>query len=93
VYLRGNVLLEGKIPSELGSLSPLEYLSVLATKIAGQITSELGNLESLKMLLLDLTRLIGEMSNEVCALHAGNLTRLSSDCFREVECSYCSICF
>lgn len=88
-----NGLLEGVIPSELGNLSSLETLQLAATKVDGQIPSDLGNLDSLKTLLLDLTRLSGVMPDEICALRSGNLTSLTSDCVRAVECSCCSACF
>ena len=58
----------GKVPSELGSLSELEVLSILGNELTGAIPGELGRLVKLEHLSLSSNRLTGEIPPELAAL-------------------------
>ena len=68
LYSKG---LNGTIPSELGNLSNLEWLSFSYNQLTGPIPSELGNLANLNLLLLSWNRLTGTIPPEL-----GNLSNL-----------------
>ena len=70
LFLRSNQL-TGKIPSELGSLTKLEWLYLSVNQLTGEIPSELGDLANLRLLSLRKNQLTGEIPPEV-----GNLAKL-----------------
>ena len=63
--------LSGQIPSELGNLTQLEWLSLADNRLSGTIPPELGNLVNLRNLYLSYNRLTGRIPPEF-----GNLTKL-----------------
>ena len=63
--------LTGTIPSELGSLTNLQSLSLGLNHLTGEIPAELGNLSNLRSLWLRLNQLTGEIPAEL-----GNLSNL-----------------
>ena len=63
--------LSGQIPSELGNLTQLEWLSLADNRLSGTIPPELGNLVDLRNLYLSYNRLTGRIPPEF-----GNLTKL-----------------
>ena len=70
--LSGNDL-SGAIPTELGNLSNLQFLSISNRRLSGEIPAELGNLANLQSLSLSGTQLSGEIPAEL-----GNLANLQS---------------
>ena len=69
--------LNGKIPSELGSLSSLNSLDLYLNQLSGEIPSELGSLSSLEVLNLGGNRLSGEIPSELGSLSSLNSLILS----------------
>ena len=65
--------LTGTIPSELGNLINLEWLSLKDNSLSGEIPAEIGNLTQLEWLYLDRNSLSGSIPSEL-----GNLTKLTS---------------
>ena len=65
--------LSGPIPSELGNLANLEFLSLRDNQLSGRIPSELGNLANLQALSLDSNQLSGSIPLEL-----GNLDNLQA---------------
>ena len=65
--------LSGRIPSELGNLANLNFLTLGENQLSGRIPSELGNLGSLETLHLSGNQLSGRIPSEL-----GNLTNLNS---------------
>ena len=63
--------LTGTIPSELGSLTNLQWLRLSSNQLSGEIPVELGNLANLRLLNLHANPLTGEIPVEL-----GNLTNL-----------------
>ena len=63
--------LSGPIPSELGNLDNLEWLSLRSNQLSGPIPSELGNLANLKFLGLSGNQSSGSIPSEL-----GNLANL-----------------
>ena len=63
--------LSGRIPSELGNLSNLEWLSLGFNQLSGPVPTQLGNLASLKVLALGDAHLTGPIPPEL-----GNLSNL-----------------
>ena len=74
--LYGNQL-SGPIPSELGNLDNLEFLSLRRNQLSGPIPSELGNLTNLERLSLWGNQLSGSIPSELANL--ANLQALSLD--------------
>jgi len=72
IYLENNNLI-GDIPSELGNLSSLEFLSLQDNQLTGEIPTELGNLYNLGTLNLSYNQLAGEIPIEL-----GNLSNLEN---------------
>ncbi|CAB9520215.1 Leucine Rich Repeat [Seminavis robusta] len=72
--------IRGRIPSELGLLTNLKYLSLRGNRISGEVPSELGMLSSLVELELENTNLRGTLPTAICMIP--NLTKLSTDCSR-----------
>ena len=66
--------LSGSIPSDLGNLTNLIYLSLSSNSLSGSIPSELGNLTNLTDLYLNSNSLSGSIPSELGKLT--NLTRL-----------------
>ncbi len=64
----GDNQLSGSIPSELGSLSNLEELSLYSNQLSGSIPSELGSLPDLEELLLYSNQLSGPIPSELGSL-------------------------
>ena len=64
--------LSGQIPSELGNLTRLEWLSLADNRLSGTIPPELGNLVNLRNLYLSYNKLTGRIPPEL-----GNLTNLA----------------
>ena len=64
--------LTGKIPSELGGLTKLEWLYLNHNQLTGEIPAELGDLANLRVLSLVDNKLTGEIPAEL-----GNLTNLT----------------
>lgn len=67
--LDGNQL-NGRIPTELGLLTPLQDLSLATNYLNGAIPSEIGKLTSLRTMNLVDTNLEGPIPNEVAGLQA-----------------------
>ncbi len=65
--------LTGSIPSEVGNLTNLEYLSLGDNQLTGEIPPEIENLTKLTSLDLSRNGLTGEIPSEI-----GNLTSLTS---------------
>ncbi|KAJ0821273.1 putative protein kinase RLK-Pelle-LRR-XI-1 family [Helianthus annuus] len=65
-------MLYGSIPSSIGNMSNLRYLSLGNNKFSGQIPSEIGRLKSLGVLLLNTNNLTGHIPYSI-----GNLTSLT----------------
>ena len=65
--------LSGPIPSELGNLANLEFLSLRDKQLSGSIPSELANLDNLEWLILDSNQLSGPIPSEL-----GNLDNLQA---------------
>ncbi|SVD61753.1 uncharacterized protein METZ01_LOCUS414607, partial [marine metagenome] len=63
--------LTGEIPSEIGNLTNLTYLSLGINQLTGEIPSEIGNLTNLTSLSLSSNQLTGAIPPEI-----GNLTNL-----------------
>lgn len=63
--------LSGSIPSELGNLTNLEWMSLWDNRLSGPIPSELGNLTNLTVLMLGENKLSGLIPSEL-----SNLTNL-----------------
>ena len=55
----------GTIPTELSTMSELEYLRLSDNQFSGEIPAELGNLSNLKVLLLRGNRLIGQIPSRL----------------------------
>ena len=55
----------GTIPTELGTMSELQYLRLGDNQFSGEIPAELGNLPNLKVLLLRGNRLIGQIPSRL----------------------------
>ena len=68
----GSNQLTGKIPSELGSLTNLEWLYLNYNLLTGEIPAELGDLANLRVLSLTDNQLTGEIPTEL-----GRLTNLT----------------
>ena len=68
--------MSGEIPSELGSLTNLQVLSLSQNQLSGEIPSELGNLAGLQELDLSENQLSGEIPSEL-----GSLTNLQGKTF------------
>ena len=68
----GSNQLTGKIPSELGGLTELEWLYLNYNQLTGEIPTELGNLANLRVLSLTDNQLTGEIPAEL-----GRLTNLT----------------
>ena len=66
-----NNKLTGEIPTELGSLSNLEWLGLSRNQLTGEIPRELGSLSNLERLTLSRNQLTGEIPAEL-----GNLSNL-----------------
>ena len=80
IELYKNYGIIGTIPSEIGSLSNLEYLYLHETNLSGSIPSSLGKLSKLKELFVDDTKISGEIPKDVCNLRTKDLTALHADC-------------
>jgi gliding motility-associated-like protein len=70
-------LLNGSIPSDLGTLSNLQQLRLEDNQLTGPIPSELGNLSLLTLLYLDNNQIAGTVPSELGNL--SNLLRLQLD--------------
>ena len=79
--LSGNGL-NGEIPSELGNLTNLAFLSLWDNQLSGEIPPELGNLTNLTALFLFSNQLNGSIPSEL-----GNLTNLTALFLLENELS------
>ena len=71
LFLNENQL-NGEIPTELGNLSNLEWLSLWRNQLTGEIPMELGNLSKLQTLWLFNNQLTGKIPTEL-----GNLSNLT----------------
>ena len=67
LYLVGNEL-DGSIPSALGNLSYLVYLSFGSNDLSGSIPSQLGNLSNLEKLFLERNELSGSIPSQLGSL-------------------------
>ena len=65
--------LTGSIPSQLGNLNNLTWLSLSSNQLTGSIPSQLGNLNNLTWLSLSSNQLTGSIPSQL-----GNLTKLTS---------------
>lgn len=81
-------LIGSTIPSELGTLTLLESLSLYGTSIVGSIPSELGSLTKLRALSLDENRITGSVPQQLCNVSA--LEDLRVDCRIPCPCSSCT---
>ena len=63
--------LSGSIPTEIGSLTSLEYLFLSNNALSGSIPAQIGSLTSLQQLYLDFNALSGSIPTEI-----GSLTSL-----------------
>ncbi|KAL7490454.1 hypothetical protein ACHAWT_000099, partial [Skeletonema menzelii] len=57
--------LSGTIPSEIGSMKNLEYLSLNNNTLTGTIPSEIGSMKNLTFLYLDFNDLVGSIPTEI----------------------------
>ena len=71
--------LSGPIPSELGNLANLEFLSLRDNQLSGRIPSELGNLDNLQALELHDNQLSGPIPSELGDLDNLELLYLDSN--------------
>ena len=71
--------LQGEIPTELGKLSNLSSLQLIANQLTGEIPTELGKLSNLRWLLLWENRLTGEIPTELGELSNLRVLSLSSN--------------
>jgi hypothetical protein len=90
--------LNGTIPDFLGSLDMLRTINFFDNFLTGDVPSELGLLTNLENLFLHFNPLTGSMPPEICALRAGSLQQLVSDCGPggTIECEQptcCTACF
>lgn len=62
-------MLTGILPTELGSLTNLQYLTLYGNQaLSGTVPSELGLLSALEFLLIHGTQITGAVPEEVCSL-------------------------
>ena len=71
LYLDNNEL-TGLIPSELGKLSNLDYLSLYRNQLTGTIPTELGDLPNLKVLYLADNELTGCIPKALQGMEGNN---------------------
>lgn len=83
---------EGSIPSELGDIDMLRFVSVDGNSLTGQIPREFGNLFFLEKFRARKNLLSGSMPEEVCDLRNDTLKVLEVDC-DDVVCKCCTNCF
>ncbi len=81
LYLGSNSL-SGTLPSELGSLSNLQDLSLEENSLSGTLPSELGSLSNLQVLNLDRNSLSGTLPSELGSLSNLQYLWLESNDFR-----------
>jgi len=84
--LYSNEGLQGTLPTELGTLTALEFLMLQETSLSGTIPSELGYLSNLREFFVDKTWLQGSVPSEICELEErGKLSQFHADC-SSLEC-------
>ena len=92
--------LQGTIPSELGLLTALTWLSMSRNQLSGTIPTELTQLTNMEELYLYGNNLIGTVPSGFCAApfpdwrtdgQAGN--KLYADCMSEIQCDCCDACY
>jgi hypothetical protein len=72
IDLSFNNFVDGSIPSEIGQISTLTYLSLTASRIHGKLPIELFGIRGLQNLLADANNLSGTIPSQI-----GQLTSLS----------------
>ena len=75
----GSNQLTGRIPSELGSMTQLEWVYLNHNQLAGKIPSELGDLANLRLLSLRDNQLTGEIPPELGSLANLEWLRLNNN--------------
>ena len=74
--------LTGKIPTEIGQLVNLTYLTLADNELTGEIPTEIGKLNNLKVLNLDGNKLNGQIPTEIGKLNS--LERLDIPLWHEL---------
>lgn len=85
--------IEGPIPTEMGLMRDLRFVSMCSNALSGEVPSEIGMLLDLSVLRIADNDLWGSMPFEICSLRSGFLSQLIVDC-DEVLCddNCCSAC-
>ena len=79
----------GTIPSELGFIDSLRFVSLRMNDLSGPIPSELARLTRLAILEVDSNDLSGNVPVDICGLRNTTLSRLLVDCDRLVCTPLC----
>jgi Leucine-rich repeat (LRR) protein len=82
----------GTVPKQLGSMTNLETLFLDQNKLSGPLPKELGKLTKLESLRVDRNQITGTMPDEVCKLRDKELSLITADCKRKVQCTCCNKC-
>ena len=84
----------GSIPSEIGSIVPLEELDLTNTGVSGELPTELGSLFDLEIVYLQGTDITGNLNDLFCTA-TNDWTFLVSNCLGNeatVSCVCCTTC-
>jgi len=86
--------LEGTIPTELGGCFRLQMLHLEHNSLSGDIPAEIGELVDLESLHMEGNNFNSvSMPPQICSLRKEDLSVLSADCKKDVDCICCTDCY